>query len=172
MGEIRDELVDDLRDKDFRHDYASEFIDMVLARQIRAIRKQRNLTQQQLAALIDSRQSFISEIEDEDYGSLSLNTLKELARAFDTYLDVRFVSFKALLDSVESVSLKELQVPPFTDDAYFSNRPKVSKVTEPPVRRMAKRAVRLPDSSYGVITTNDTSNSPAAVVPILPKLVA
>ena len=120
MSELRDELRSELHDPEFRHSYASEFADMVLARQIRALRKQRGLTQKQLAEDIGSAQPFISSIEDEEYGSLTISTLKDLARAFDVYLDVRFTSFAKLLEAVEHTSMNDLEVPAFSDDPEFS----------------------------------------------------
>jgi transcriptional regulator with XRE-family HTH domain len=119
MNEIQEELMTELRDPDYRHGYAGEYLDMVLARQIRALRKQRGMTQQQLADAIGSKQPFISEIEDEEYGSLSISTLKVLAGAFDTYLDVKFTSFGDLVKSIGHTSMQDLQVPTFDEDPFF-----------------------------------------------------
>jgi transcriptional regulator with XRE-family HTH domain len=121
MGKIRDEVLAELHDPEYRHDYAQSFLDMTLARQIRAIRKQRGLSQADLAEALGTRQSAISMLEDEDYGSMTLSTLKELARAFDVYLDVRFTSFSRLADSVEHTSIDALEVPAFDNDPYFDN---------------------------------------------------
>lgn len=119
MGKIRDEVLEELHDRAYRHDYAQGFLDMTLARQIRAIRKQRGLSQADLAEALGTRQSAISLLEDEDYGSMTLSTLKELARAFDVYLDVRFTSFARLADSVEHTDMQALSVPAFEDDPFF-----------------------------------------------------
>jgi transcriptional regulator with XRE-family HTH domain len=116
MNDIRTELLADLKDEEFRHAYAWEFVDMILARQIRALRKHRGWTQADLAKKIGTSQPFISAIEDEDYGSLSISTLKDLARAFDVYPVVRFESFATLVTNVDSSSAEELQVPPFDED--------------------------------------------------------
>lgn len=121
MTTVRDRLREELNDFEYRHEYASEFLDMIVARQIRALRKERGWTQSELAAKLQKKQSFISAIEDEDYGALSLSTLKELARVFDVHLEVRFTSFADLLDDVERSSLEELQVPPFSEDARFAS---------------------------------------------------
>lgn len=119
MGEISSELVNEITNREYRHGYGHEFLDMLLSRQIRALRKQRSLTQAELAEMIGSQQSFISEIEDEDYGALSLSTLKDLARAFDVHLDVRFTSFSKLVNSVERTSIDDLKVPTFDEDPFF-----------------------------------------------------
>lgn len=119
MGDIRDEVIRDLRDREYRHDYAHSFLDMTLARQIRALRKQRGLSQTDLAEILGTRQSAISMLENEDYGAMTLSTLKELARAFDVYLDVRFTSFSRLADSVERTQMQDFEVPGFDEDPFF-----------------------------------------------------
>lgn len=121
MDEIQNELLTELNEPEFRHAYASEFIDMILARQIRALRKQRNWTQQQLAERIQKHQSFISALEDEEYGSMTLSTLKELAESFDVYLSVRFKSFRNLIEQVSHSSMKDLEVPSFEEDPVLQS---------------------------------------------------
>jgi transcriptional regulator with XRE-family HTH domain len=116
MTDIRNELLGDLGEEEFRHEYADEFLDMILARQIRALRKERGWTQVDLAKKLGTSQPFISAIESEDYGALSLSTLKELARVFDVYLNVRFESFARMVAQVESSSSAELQLAPYDLD--------------------------------------------------------
>lgn len=100
---------------------------MTLARQIRALRKARGWSQKDLADLLETKQSRISEIEDEEYGALSLATLKDLARVFDVYLNVRFTSFTDLLSQVDRTSMSELVVPRYADDpAVVSTQQTVS----------------------------------------------
>lgn len=116
MTEIRDRLREELADQEYRHAYAQEFLDMTLARQIRALRKSRGWSQKDLADRLGTKQSRVSEIEDEDYGSLSIAALKDLATAFDVYLNVRFASFAELLNQVDRTSMADLGVPPYIDD--------------------------------------------------------
>lgn len=127
MNEIRDRIREELNDREYRHAYAQEFLDMTLARQIRALRKARGWSQKDLADLLETKQSRISEIEDEEYGALSLATLKDLARVFDVYLNVRFTSFTDLLSQVDRTSMSELVVPRYADDpAVVSTQQTVS----------------------------------------------
>lgn len=166
MGEIRDELLAEIGDREYRHGYAREFLDMVLARQIRVLRKQRKLSQADLASMIGTGQPYISQIEDEEYGSLSLNTLKDLAKAFDVYLDVRFTSFARLLDAVEYTGSEDLKVAPFTDDPFFCgismNIAAGSGITQPldsltGVARMEMAATATIETS----TVGDATSVPA-----------
>jgi transcriptional regulator with XRE-family HTH domain len=61
-----------------------------IAQQVYDLRTEANLTQAELAKLINTHQSAISRIEDADYDSHSLTTLKRIARAFNRRLRVHF----------------------------------------------------------------------------------
>ena len=93
-----EQLLKSLHDPEFRKAIIDEHIDVGIAFQIRAIRKQQKLTQKKLADLLGKYQSEISGWEDPGEGGYSLQTLKELAKAFDVGLLVRFVPFNTLID--------------------------------------------------------------------------
>jgi transcriptional regulator with XRE-family HTH domain len=61
-----------------------------IAQQIYDLRKQANLTQKELAKLVDTQQSVISRIEDADYDGHSLMMLKRIAKALQRRLKVEF----------------------------------------------------------------------------------
>jgi transcriptional regulator with XRE-family HTH domain len=151
MTEIKHELVAELSDPDFRHGYAAEFVDMIVAQQIRALRKQRGWTQTELAERIGTKQPFISQIEDEDYGSISISTLKDLARAFDVYLNVRFESFSTLLSQVDASSASELEVPLFAIDPLI----KAASVTsDAPIEIPMIDPTQFRKESHGDVATS------------------
>lgn len=122
MTEETQQFQDQLVDVEYRHAYAQDFLDMTLARQIRALRKARGWNQKQLADLLGTQQSRISEIEDEEYGALSIATLKDLARVFDVYLNVRFTSFSEMLTQVDRTSMADLVVPSYAEDPAVATR--------------------------------------------------
>ncbi len=62
-----------------------------IAEQIYALRKERGLTQQQLADVMGTTQSVISRLESTDYESERIETLQKLAAALQCHLEVRFV---------------------------------------------------------------------------------
>ena len=64
--------------------------EMSLGEQIRDLREKAGLTQEQLAAKIGSSKSAVSRIEDADYDSHSLTTLRKIAAAFGQRLRVEF----------------------------------------------------------------------------------
>jgi transcriptional regulator with XRE-family HTH domain len=94
----RKKLIDALGDREYRHHYADSIADSLIAAQIKANREARDWTQADLGTETGMKQSRISEIEDVNYGSWTINTLRRLARAFDLALIVRFVSFSKLVD--------------------------------------------------------------------------
>lgn len=67
-----------------------------IAEQVYALRKQRGLTQKQLAEIMGTTQSVISRLEDTDYESERIDTLQKLAAALQCHLEVRFVPKETL----------------------------------------------------------------------------
>jgi transcriptional regulator with XRE-family HTH domain len=121
MSELADNLKNDFvsNGKEYRHAYADETLNTVVATQLKVLREQRNLTQHQLAELAEMKQSMISRYENANYSSWSLNTLKKLGEALDVWLDVRFRSFGEFVREVDSFSRASLEVPLFADDPFF-----------------------------------------------------
>lgn len=66
-----------------------------IARQIHQLRKERGLTQAQLAALVGTQPSAICRLQDEDYDGYTLSTLQRVAEALGQELEVRFVAAPA-----------------------------------------------------------------------------
>ncbi len=116
---LRAELIRTKDDKEYRHAYADENLNATIATQIKVLREQRELTQEVLARTAGMKQSMISRYENVNYSSWSINTLRKLAEAFDVFLDVRYRSFRELVETTERFSREALQVPAFMDDPFF-----------------------------------------------------
>jgi len=120
MTAARDTLREEFKDPIARHDYAQIFGDSSIALQIKSLRLQRGLSQEELAALAEMKQSRISAMEQASYSSWSIRTLRRIAKAFDVALVVRFESFGRLLDYVTAPDKrKALERPSFPDDPAF-----------------------------------------------------
>jgi transcriptional regulator with XRE-family HTH domain len=122
-GEGMTGLLDDLR-KDFesenaRYGYAEGFLNAHTAAQIKTLREDREMNQQGLAEKIGTKQSGISRLENANYSSWKVETLRKLARAFGVWLDIRFREFGELPSEVESFRRTTLQCRKFEDDPAF-----------------------------------------------------
>ncbi len=115
----RTRLIRRFRDKDYRETYVGAFLNSYIAAQIRALREARGLSQGGLAQLIGTKQSGVSKLENVNYSSWSIRTLKNLAKALDVALVVRFVSFGEALSDIERFNAQALIKPKFAEDPVF-----------------------------------------------------
>ena len=105
-----------MKNKAYRHGAVNAQIEIDLPLQIRALRKQRNWTQPQLAAMAEMKQPRISSMEKPGATRFSLETLRRLAEAFDVALIVRFAPFGEFLDWSHRFSPDDFQVPSFEQE--------------------------------------------------------
>ena len=129
---ISEKLASKLDDKTYRHEYMVEGVKTWVARQVRALREQREWSQADTARETGKKQSAISRIEDPDYGKLSLQTLFDLASAFDLPLVVQFTEWKDWLERMDDVSVEALEQDGFSKDqlAGFSTQQFVANVAD------------------------------------------
>jgi transcriptional regulator with XRE-family HTH domain len=107
-----------LRDPDFRKQFIDENVSVGLAFQIRALRDRQDLKQGDLAKLLGSKQSLVSSWENPNYGKYTLATLKDLAKAFDVGLLVRFVSLSTLVDWTININKDAIAPPSFKEEQH------------------------------------------------------
>ena len=99
-----------LYEKEYRDAYVEAQSLIEIPFQIRALRKQRGLTQAKLAELCDIPQARISHIEQPGRGPLSLRTLHRLSSL------VQFVSFSELIHRQSLFNPETFSVSSFKDD--------------------------------------------------------
>ena len=116
----RREFLETIKDEEYRHEFAAENPGVALAFQINLIREARGWTQEELAKRCDKAQETISRLEDPDYGRYTLKTLKQLAKAFDVALLVRFVSFGELAEWTVNLDSKRLTPPSYGEERQMS----------------------------------------------------
>jgi transcriptional regulator with XRE-family HTH domain len=133
MSELIDKLRGEFQDKEYRHAYTDECLNTMIATQIKVLREQREMTQEQLAEETGMRQPRIPLLEDAGYSNWTINTLRRFAKAFDVALSVRFETFSRVISDFENLSRESLQRVAFADDTQFQYR------RETPRRRLRRR---------------------------------
>jgi transcriptional regulator with XRE-family HTH domain len=122
MSELRGNLKEEFQDKEYRDAYAEESLNTYIATQIKVLREQRNLTQRRLAEITGMAQPRIAVLEDVNYSSWSINTLRRLAGAFVLRLSVRFETFSSLIQEIEGLGRAALERASFADDTWFHKK--------------------------------------------------
>ena len=125
--DTRSDLIEKLRNREYRQAFVSSQINIGIPYQIRALRGE--MRQEELAASTGMKQPRISAIERPGYSSLNLTTLKRIAAAFDVALIVRFVPFSELVEWAENFSSDTFVVPAFKHDNKLFQGSALSEVT-------------------------------------------
>jgi transcriptional regulator with XRE-family HTH domain len=132
MNESQTDLKNEFRDQEYREAYAEDFLNTSIATQLQVIREQRKLTQAQLAEKIGTQQAGVSRIENVNYSSWKIETLKKLAFALGCRLKVSIETFGSLIDEETNFSRETLKRPSFDEDPVFHPHVKTGhKVTTP-----------------------------------------
>lgn len=97
--------------------YVTAEVMTAIAHQIRALRIQRGWSQKDLAQKMGTTQTAISRLEDPSYGRLTLKTLLDLSQAFDTGLEVKFISLVTMLQNTYFVQADSRLVPSFEEES-------------------------------------------------------
>ena len=158
-------LIKELKNKEYRDAFVSEHIDAGIPFQIKAIREQRGWTQKQLGENVHEvmKQEAISRLEDPNYASLTLSTLKKLASAFDVGLMVRFVPISDLAKWELGLTSESLKAVSFDEDSYFEDKPEVVNSAQP--SEIEVNAERLPctETPYNITQFSTIPDNQAPV---------
>jgi transcriptional regulator with XRE-family HTH domain len=106
-----EEFVRQLGEQEMRHAYMSDQVRTRIALQIRALRDQaeRRWSQVELGRRAGKPQNVISRIENPDYGQLTLQTLFDMAAAFDLPLYIDFPEWEDWLARMKDTGTEALQ---------------------------------------------------------------
>jgi|TARA_B100000315_G_scaffold62977_1_gene57169 transcriptional regulator with XRE-family HTH domain len=128
----KEKLIDELKDKEYRDAFVAEQINVGIPFQIKEIRNQRKWSQTELGKKVHEimKQEQISRLEDPNYASFTLSTLKKLASAFEVGLMVRFVPISDLVEWELGLTSESLEAVSYNEDAYFENKPDESTVDD------------------------------------------
>lgn len=123
MADIRESLLEDLKQPEFSEGYAESFLDASIATQLKVLREQHDLTQRQLADRLGTHQTVISRLENVSYSAWNITTLKRLARAFRVRLRVSFETYGSLIDEVGRFNRESLKRKPREEDPVLFPQP-------------------------------------------------
>jgi transcriptional regulator with XRE-family HTH domain len=110
-----------LTDSEFAHAYVDEFLSLSIATQLKVLREQRTLTQEELAHLAGMKQERISVLENVNYASWSISTLRKLAKALDVVLKVSFETFGSRALEMKNVSREFMERDSRTEEIARDN---------------------------------------------------
>ena len=110
------ELYDYLSNPEIRHLYIDKSIRHLLAMQLKLMREAREWSQPEMGKKAGMKQTAITRLEDPRYGSMTLSTLKRLAKAFDVALIVRFAPFSEFIAWTAQMDESRLSPPSFTEE--------------------------------------------------------
>lgn len=113
------ELSEYLSSPDIRHLYLDSSIRQLIAMQLRSMREARGWSQLEVGEKAGGmKQSAIARLEDPRYSSITLSTLKRLAKAFDVALIVRFAPFSEFISWTAQLNESRLSPPSFSKEQY------------------------------------------------------
>lgn len=119
IATTKQELLNSLKDREYRAAFNLENVYTTICFQLRALREQREMSQGAFGKKVTPTmaQERISILEDPNAESKpTLNTLLRLAEGLDVGLEVRFVPFSTVLERSTHTNMRDLQVESFDDE--------------------------------------------------------
>jgi transcriptional regulator with XRE-family HTH domain len=136
VSDLRENLILEFQNPDYRYAYAESFLNTKIATQIKILREQRHKKQAELGAVVGTKQSGFSRFEDVNHSVWKTDTLWKIARALDVRVNISFETFGSLIGDKERFNKEFLQRPDFEHDPAFNE-------TAPEERMEPKRETML-----------------------------
>ncbi len=119
MDKVLERLKTEFSSEEARYAYADAVTNAFLTAQIKTLREERGLTQDELAELVGTQQSGISRWLNSGFSACKVETLRKFARAYGVRLRITFEEFGSLPDDVRGFTEKRLAPHKFEDDPAF-----------------------------------------------------
>lgn len=173
MSDINKRLREEFKDKEYAHGYMESFCVDRIASQIHTLRKQRNLSQEELSQISGIAQERISKLESGDFNSITMKTLNKLSRAFDVNVSIKFESFSKAISDVIGLNESVLKVPdrdkdlsrPYIEQLKMISSghalPKATSTsvsTKGPYANFLRENKKLFRGAYASVDSNEVSN--------------
>ncbi|HVN04732.1 MAG TPA: helix-turn-helix domain-containing protein [Bryobacteraceae bacterium] len=128
VNQRKERLRQDLRDPDYREQYATSALIGNVSAQVQALRRQRGLSQEELAKRVGTKQPRISSVENPPDGdklpNWEVDTLDRIAKGLGTRLKISFETFGSLVEELDAVTTESLRRPePANDPILFPKPP-------------------------------------------------
>ena len=119
----REQIVSSLADKTYRDAFVADQIRIGVPLQIKQMRDERGITQEQLGQQIQPpmAQESVWRLENPNKANLTIGTLLRVASALDVGLVVRFVPFSEVVDTTPWISGSNRSIPSFAKDQALRN---------------------------------------------------
>jgi len=145
-----------LTNKKYREAFVSSQLKRGIPFQIRSLRKQCEMSQEELAEKSGLTQGVISRAEDPDYGNLTFNTVLRIAAGFDVAFIGKFVPFSELGKWFIDLSEESVQVLSFPKDKLESLEPSKTGIATAtqgrrPVSRVSESILGQGQTKGGVV---------------------
>jgi transcriptional regulator with XRE-family HTH domain len=124
------QIWESIQDSESRKQLIDEHINVGIAFQINGIRQRQGLSQKKLAERLGIKQPLISAWENPNYGKYTLQTLKDIAIAFDVGLLVRFVPFSKMIEWTINLTNDTIAPPNFTEEKQNILNSLIDEVSE------------------------------------------
>jgi len=112
----RRQLLSSFKNRKYRHSFLKEHVRTSIALQTKALRDKYYGTQEALGVALGKAQSWVSQLENPDYGKVTVATLLGLAEAFDVSLEIRFEPFSEFLQRVSAISQEYFEISKFYEE--------------------------------------------------------
>lgn len=129
MTKISQRRLSRLARKEYRQEYMREIVRGWVSHQIKALREQRDWSQDKLGELCNKPQATIGRLESPSYGRWNITSLFELAEAFDVALEVKFVSWPTFLRTSEDVGEEAMRVGSWSSEDFVAQGSQATSYT-------------------------------------------